>query len=82
MLSKAAVPAAAIKYMEDLEVEGETEAYFTTHWSIFIGLFLGTYLGFLLGKYIPFFSHAWNFQLGPWLLTWALWRLNSTFLWV
>ena len=33
--------------------------------SIFIGLFLGTYLGFLLGKYIPFFSHAWNFQLGP-----------------
>lgn len=31
MLSKAAVPAAAIKYMEDLEVEGETEAYFTTH---------------------------------------------------
>lgn len=34
-------------------------------WSILIGLFLGTYLGFLLGTYIPFFSHAWNFQLGP-----------------
>jgi len=34
-------------------------------WSILIGLFLGTYLGFLLGTYIPFFNHAWNFQLGP-----------------
>jgi len=51
MLSKAAVPAAAIKYMEDLEVEGETEAYFSSSWDL-------------------------------WLLTWALWRLNSTFLWV
>jgi len=56
MLSKAAVPAAAIKYMEDLEVEGETEAYFTTHLEYFYRLFLGTYLGFLLGKYILFSS--------------------------
>ncbi|WP_018962865.1 DUF4321 domain-containing protein [Coprothermobacter platensis] len=34
-------------------------------WSILIGLFLGTYLGYILGNYIPFFSHAWNLQLGP-----------------
>jgi hypothetical protein len=34
-------------------------------WSILIGLFVGTYLGYVLGIYIPFFSHAWNLQLGP-----------------
>jgi len=65
MLSKAAVPAAAIKYMEDLEVEGETEAYFTTHLEYFYRFVPRNIPGFLLGKYIPFFSHAWNFQLGP-----------------
>jgi len=75
-------PAAAIKYMEDLEVEGETEAYFTTHLEYFYRFVPRNILGFLLGKYIPFFSHAWNFQLGPLALDLALWRLNSTFLWV
>jgi len=55
MLSKAAVPAAAIKYMEDLEVEGETEAYFTTGLEHFDRLVSWDVFGFLAWDLHSFF---------------------------
>jgi len=75
-------PRCGNKIYGDLEVEGETEAYFTTHLEYFYRFVSRNIPRILAWEVHSFFNHAWNFQLDLWLLTWALWRLNSTFLWV
>lgn len=64
MLSKAAVPAAAIKYMEDLEVEGETEAYFTTHLEHFYRFVSRNIPGILAWEVHSFFQSCVEFPGG------------------